>query len=60
MEKIEFTKTSLHNHFGGKSADFARGGVNTNPLFDMRLAETKIDNASVNEYQLLALTNHNV
>lgn len=60
MGKIEFTKTSLHNHFGGKSADFARGGVNTNPLFDMRLAETKIDNASVNEYQLLALTNHNV
>jgi mannose-6-phosphate isomerase-like protein (cupin superfamily) len=60
MEKIEFIKTSLHNHFGGKSADFARGGVNTNPLFDMRLAETKIDNASVNKYKLLALTNHNV
>ncbi|MDD4070157.1 MAG: hypothetical protein PHF05_06870 [Candidatus Izemoplasmatales bacterium] len=60
MEKKEFTKTSLHNHFGGKSADFARGRVNPSPHFDMILAETKIDNASVNEYQLLALTHHNV
>ena len=59
MGKIEFTKTSLHNHFGGKFADYSPGSPNPKPDFDMMLAKEKLDNASENGYQLLALTNHN-
>lgn len=59
LKKPEFTKTSLHNHFGGKNADYARGNAITSYTFDISSAKAKLDNAFLNDYQLLGMTNHN-
>lgn len=58
MDKIEFTKTSLHNHFGGGSADYLLNDTNTHS-FDINIAKKKVDHASTAGYQLLAMTNSN-
>lgn len=58
MNKIEFTKTSLHNHFGGGSADYKLNDTDTHS-FDINTAKQKLDNASTTGYQLLAMTNAN-
>ena len=58
MDKVEYTKTSLHNHFGGGAADYKLNDKNT-PSFDITTAKHKIDCASTSGYQLLAMTNAN-
>ncbi|WP_191376075.1 hypothetical protein, partial [Thomasclavelia spiroformis] len=58
MKKEEFTKTSLHNHFGGAGADYkidSTGGHS----FDINYAKQMIDRAEEKDYQLLAMTNSN-
>lgn len=59
MSKKEFTKTSLHNHFGGKKADLTRGSKKESLSFDLESAKNKIDDAYSSGYQLLGMTNHN-
>lgn len=59
MGNSEFTKTSLHNHFGGVFAENARGNNGSKFVFDIEHAKKKIDDAHENEYKLLGLTNHN-
>ncbi len=59
MGKAEFTKTSLHNHFGGNKADYLRNRNNSDATFDLNLAKIKIDEAASQNYQLLGMTNHN-
>lgn len=59
MSKIEFTKTSLHNHFGGVHAEYSRCGTSSSPNFDLIQAQEKLDNAAENGYQLIGMTNHN-
>ncbi len=59
MHAKEFVKTSIHNHFGGRLADFCRGNKNENPSFDIELAKLKIDNAYLHNFELLGFTNHN-
>lgn len=58
MEKVEFTKTSLHNHFGGRAADYKLNDTNSH-TFDLNVAKQKLDSAAVSEFQLLAITNAN-
>ena len=58
MKREEFTKTSLHNHFGGVGADYkidSTGGHS----FDINYAKQMIDRAEEKDYQLLAMTNSN-
>ena len=56
----EFSKISLHNHFGGRTADYCFGDAPSMARsFDIAIAKTKIDEASVYDFQLLGFTNHN-
>ena len=59
MQRIEFVKTSIHNHFGGINADLTRGRVFNDLSFDIEEAKRKIDNAALNGYELITITNHN-
>lgn len=59
MQRIEFVKTSIHNHFGGNNADLTRGRVFNDLSFDIEEAKRKIDNAVLNGYELITITNHN-
>jgi len=55
----EFTKISIHNHFGGDNAD--RLITQSNVLeFDTPMAISQIDDAANNEFNLIAMTNSNV
>lgn len=58
MKKEEFTKTSLHNHFGGSGADYKIDSIGEHS-FDINYAKQMIDNAEEKDYQLLAMTNSN-
>lgn len=58
MKKEEFTKTSLHNHFGGSGADYKIDSIGDHS-FDINYAKQMIDNAEEKDYQLLAMTNSN-
>jgi ABC-type lipoprotein export system ATPase subunit len=61
MKKEEFTKTSIHNHFGGNGADKTIDtAYNYSTSFDIKYAKQQIDNASDNDYELLGMTNSNV
>ena len=53
MQRIEFVKTSIHNHFGGNNADLTRGRVFNDLSFDIEEAKRKIDNAALNGYELI-------
>ncbi len=60
MKYKEFSKISVHNHFGGVGADYS---FNDSPskkrTFDMVSAEAKIDSADGLDFELLGFTNHN-
>lgn len=59
MQRIEFVKTSIHNHFGGINADLTRDRLFTDLSFDIEEAKRKIDNAALNGFELITITNHN-
>lgn len=58
LKKEEFTKTSLHNHFGGTGADYKIDSIGGHS-FDVNYAKQMIDRAEEKDYQLLAMTNSN-
>ena len=58
MKKEEFTKTSLHNHFGGAGADYTIDSTGEHS-FDINYAKQMIDRAEEKNYQLLTMTNSN-
>jgi len=56
----EFSKISLHNHFGGPMADYCFGeSATATKSFDLVAAQGKIDSAASSDFQLLGFTNHN-
>lgn len=56
----EFSKISLHNHFGGPRADYCFGeSATATKSFDLTAAQAKIDSAASQDFQLLGFTNHN-
>lgn len=56
----EFTKVSVHNHFGGKGADrLYTENVTKSLSFELNEAFDRIDDAKSNGYQLLAMTQSN-
>lgn len=58
--KEEFSKTSLHNHFGGRSADYKIDiGLIEPRSFDFNYMKTKLDEAQLKKYQILGMTNAN-
>ncbi len=57
----EFTKFSLHNHFGFKNGGRCRNDPSgTTYYFDLENAKKRIDDAKSNGYRLLGFTNHNI
>lgn len=56
----EYTKTSVHNHFGGEGADkLLRDDYSLKTNFNLQIAFQKIDDAHRNGYGLLGFTNSN-
>lgn len=56
----EYSKISVHNHFGGAKAEYCYAEpVSATKFFDLTAAKNKIDSAASNEFQLLGFTNHN-
>lgn len=59
-EYNEFIKISLHNHFGGRAADYELDdGINCDHPFDLSYAKRQVDEAKKYNFDLLGFTNKN-
>lgn len=56
----EYTKLSIHNHFGGKPADLTMAcQIGNQAVFDLATGFKELQSAEKAGYQLLAQTNSN-